>query len=266
MGQRPLTWQQVLCVLLIFAAIGFAALGFGANIEPSTRQVGYIGLATGAALFVVLLLWHLRSTRRPDIEPDVLATIVPPSGIIDFGKAHVASRIHQFGSMLWIEVCVQNLYSGAGKMNLVFEPQGLLRRFALDCEIPGASVIRAGAVLPLPSVTRPQQLKIDLAGTFVATGRRIRFGRRAYISKKADPVLSAMLLLVGHLHFRFGGGTCLRCEIAPAEASAPSPPPTDNWQLQLLWQPGEPLDTAEISRRMEPVELSRQGEINEAGS
>jgi hypothetical protein len=239
MGNKPLTWQQVICVLLVFAILAFAILGFGANIEKNVRQIGYIGLTASTLLCLAMLWWHVKSVTRPDVHPDFLATTFDPRELRQVGDAHLVIRGMQVGANLHFELFVQNVKDGVGMFWMFFEPSSVLRNFHVALEVPGAGVARAVGTIPLPPIARESQLKIYIHGKFDAPGNRIRFARRNAIVKKVSTGMTVGLLMLGHIHT--GGGTIMRIPIAPVPPNLP-PPLAAGWNAEVLWEAGDNPD------------------------
>ena len=58
MGNKPLTWQQVLIVLLCLPLLAGLVMAFGGNIEPEGRRIGGYILAVTIPLIAALVVWR----------------------------------------------------------------------------------------------------------------------------------------------------------------------------------------------------------------
>jgi len=261
-GHKPLTWQQALAVVLAFAALIFAGLAYGGNIEPPVRRVGRIGLWSITAAIILLLGWHNRRSKRPDLMPDVLASVYGPDGLLQLGDVHVAVRSVQSGPWLVLRLVLQNLRDGLGFLELRLQARGTGALLAgggggellaggvptLSCDLPGGAVVEASVVLPLRPPAAPANVTLFVSGKFHGAGRRVRFGRRHAVTERVKPAMTLAMLAVGHLHA--GGGTYVQLPVRPTHQPPPYPPPAQEpgvWQCTTVWSPQQPASPDEVT-------------------
>ena len=269
--RQPLTWQQALCVVLLLAALPFAGFGFGAGAEGTSRTVGRYGLAACAGLFIVLLAWHFRKTRRPDLAPDILVAVFGPDSILQLGDVHIAAAAWQDGPWLVVRAVLQNLRDGLGFLELRFEPRSGgnalgARLPRLSCEVDGSGVVDATVVVSVRPLAAPTQLKAFISGKFRGAGRRVRFGRRMAVTERVKPVTTAAMLALGHVHY--GGGTVLSLTLT----TPPVPPPlllpeaVGRWHVAPLWSPQEPATPEEVAARLQTSVAALDAIVGEPGA
>jgi hypothetical protein len=253
--RQPLTWQQALCVVLVPALLIFGGMAFADNEDGKSRTVGRYGFAASAGLFIVLLAWHFRKTRRPDLAPDILAAVFGPDLILQLGDVHIAAAAWQDGPWLVVRAVLQNLRDGLGFLELRFEPRGggdalAARLPRLSCEVEGSGVVDATVVVPIRPLAAPSQLKAFIVGKFRGAGRRVRFGRRMAVTERVKPVTTAAMLALGHVHY--GGGTYLSLTLTPPPVPAPLllPEAVGTWHVAPLWSPQEPATPEEVAARL----------------
>jgi hypothetical protein len=246
-GKKPLTWQQVLIVLLCIVLFVGLILAFGANIDPPQRRTGGYILAVTITLIVALAVWHVRANNRPDIQPDILAQIVDKRAILQAGSgAHVWLSTTQEQGVLIILCLFQNLIDAETHVEIDLQPDqgGKFVGFVpvLSAILNPSQVGRASICVPLRPVDQPSTLRFVIRATSRAQkGERVRFARRTAVTKRVSPALTGALLLAGHYHG--GGGTFLNVALQPFSPTAPLPRPAPReWELASLWNVGEPAD------------------------
>jgi len=156
MRNRPLSWQQIVAVVLLVLAVFL--------VEPRvSRQVDLGRIASfTAVIFAVsaglLLVWDWRSRR--DTLIDVLALIFDRELIDSIGDGHMTLVGRQVGRGARLFVFVQNARGGAGGTHVFVRESGL--------PLPGLAVLlRPAEVLvasiDLPAAVHAQVLHIDFA-------------------------------------------------------------------------------------------------------
>lgn len=237
---KPLTWQQVVIVLLVIAALGFAVCAWGGNIDPPTRVVGRYGFVATLAVMTALIGWHVARSRLADVYPDLLSAIVPPQSIFQIGQCH----FHLFAEPLadgnaQLTLLVQNLLGGEGNFEL------RLHSNANDVSVPGvgfavppAALVRCQIVVVPVRSDHAWTARLQVDAKFRGKGKAIRFGRRRAVSKPVSPGVTALALLGGHLHT--GGGTFLNVPIPPRDPLEPAGASSEDsedaqWEFDVIW-------------------------------
>lgn len=155
MGNRPLSGQQIIAiVLLVLAAVLFQPGPAGHADSGRIAPFAAIVLAVSAGL---MLVWDWRSRR--DIFIDVLALLFD-RGLIDaIGDGHMTLVGRQVGRGARLFVFVQNPRGGAGEA-LVFVRESGLALPGLALPLGPAEVVVAS--IDLPAAAHHQVLHIDL--------------------------------------------------------------------------------------------------------
>jgi hypothetical protein len=258
-GGKPLTWQQVLAILVFIACFAFVVMAFGqgADLDP-VRGIGRYGIAVCAPVFVALLVWHWRATHRPDLEPDVLAQLVPPLSQMQVGRAHLFVSGQQDGRGVHLLVLVQNLCDGDGELRLNLRPKtsrggGRLIVPELRCQVPGTALLAARILVGVGPMDRPRTVQAYVDASFSSSGRQVRFGRRSAVTQRVSPALTAGLLLTGAVVA--GGGTLLTLQLQPLpsqpDAADAAPQPEQYaWDAQVLWSPQRRAPVEQIAAEL----------------
>lgn len=235
MGDKPLSWQQVLVVLLFLVAGGGALITFAVGVSDSGR-ISAASVAVIAILAIGLLwFWHVKANKRPDLEPDVLATIVDPRDIYQVGTAHFAVVGNPDGR---VSVFVQNLYDTRTAFRLQLLPtkgRDLLSADipSLDVSVPPSSVVEYAMALPLKAVTAHSSVRMAIEATARADGgRRVRFAQRTAATRRVRKSATAAVALLGALYV--GGGTFLNVAFGPGATHAGRP---SVWSTRVVYQP-----------------------------
>jgi hypothetical protein len=236
MGDKPLTWQQVLIVLLGFVFAVASVMLFAPSVGDDVRHGAAAVAPTSAILIVLLYRWHVKANTRPDLEPDVLATLVDASDILQVGATHFAIVGNPDGRL---SVFVQNLYDSRTAFGLRLLPtkgRDLLVAVvpALDVSVPPSTVVEFTLALPLKTVSTPSWLKLAIEATARTDGgRKVRFARRTAATRRVRGITTAAVALIGAVYG--GGGTFLRVAVNPGAAPANRAP---IWSTRVVYQPG----------------------------
>jgi hypothetical protein len=248
-GGKPLTWQQTLAVLVCIPILAFAVMAFGQgdDLKP-VRNVGRIGLPICVAVFVLLMVSHVRSSRRPDLVPDVLSQVVPIDTIFQVGKSHLFITACQNGRVIVVRALIQNLCDGEGELRMFLRP-GSVGAPLLHCTIPGSSVVMAQTMVDPGPIAKPCKLRGYIEGSFRHTGQQVRFGRRTAVTKRVNTGVTVALMFAGHIHA--GGGTVLNVDVLPVPEemalSRDEQRSLNLWQVQSVWTIEDPTTPDEIA-------------------
>jgi hypothetical protein len=261
MGEKPLTWQQVVAVFILVAMGVAAVLAWGGNIEPEWRPRGVIAFWILLAIFLALLFSHYLKVNRSDLQPDMLADVFHERQILQLGPMHIWLIGLQSGGRLRLLALVQNTRGGDGDILLRFQPQrhrawklttGGAIFFSdvppLEAKLLPAAVIIATVDLALQPLPKPYDLRFFFSGGASARGETLRFARRRAITKPTSGWVTLLALIGGHIHG--GGGTYVSMPIAPFDPSqlAAGAPPM--WNVWTLWTPQQPMEGREIAEEV----------------
>jgi hypothetical protein len=261
-----LSWQQVMLGLLIFPLIGAVPLLFTQQ-RPSERMICVYVIA-GTAATAALLIWsELHRRRKPDLQPDVLASVVPAGEIVETGDVHFALKARPYRSAIQLELLVQNLYDAPRTFDLKAEvvapadakTAGLV---PIAVGVAGAGVSAARILIPLGPLRQRCDLAIAiLADTRGGGGRKVRFRRRQLMWK--PPAMWVKVATVGH-GGAIGGiiqglkgtpvytaATTLTVTVGPiAGATAAAPDLQPQIDTHPLWATGDSADERTLQARV----------------
>lgn len=241
-GRSP--GSRSLAILAGIAAGFFAifAFGQGRDLDPM-RPAMRIWFAIALAICLGATVWHFRRTRRADLVPDVLASLMPIESILEVGRCHLTIAARMSGSIVEIEGYAQNLNDGPGLLELTFidrSPRPPGRRLQippLTCKVPPAAVVRfTGRFLCYGPVGRLYQVYLE--GRYEARGRQVRFARRKVLSKRVSPAITAAALAAGTIYA--GGGFFLSFTVDTDVAGSPVLPDKPRWAATAFWLPPAP--------------------------
>ena len=240
MGERPLTWQQVIAVLGALGVFFFGLFVFAEGDDAEAfHRVAWIGLPISAAFLTVFTWLHLRRVRRPDLLPDVLAQMVPVDQILQLGLCHLYIAARPCGVGVEIGAFVQNMADGLGTLRLQFKPPFSLLGNSiiipeLECEVPPGAVINAHGRFAC-DIDRLRTRNFYLEGNFHSTGKQVRFARRTALTMRLNPIVSAGLVLLSHWHH--SGGTYIEISSDVDGGEDQVVGFDSQWTTTLIWSP-----------------------------
>ena len=251
MGQKYLTWQQVVAILCVPALLVGAGLAFGPNTSRGDRSAGWWIIIVALPTLLGVIASHRLTYHRRDLVPDILIQIVDPQRVLQLDDAHVWLGAAQAGPFLAVTVVVQNLRDGPGDLRLKLRPES--GRACLACGVPevpipleAAEVAAAVIAFPLCALDQPASIKFSVGGRCKTGGPRVRFARRAAVTTRVHPIFTILAALAGHIVH--GGGTFLEARLTPV----PSPPGDSKLRCSAatVWAPRDPVEPAVVVERL----------------
>jgi hypothetical protein len=251
-----LSWQQIALGLLIFPLLG-GVLGLFAAGRTSERMIGVYVLLGTAVAAALLIRSDRRAARRPDAQPDVLEGLVPADEIVETGDVHFALKAKPHGSVVVLELLVQNLFDAPRTFELQAELVSDADAAApplppIELGVPGAGLSAVRVTIPLAATGQRREVAIAVvADTRGEGGRRVRFARRLTMWKPPPGWVKVATAAhggaVGGLIHGFLKGsaahspaTTLTVTVGPA---APAPPDARvRVKSQPIWAPGDATD------------------------
>jgi hypothetical protein len=271
-ANRPLTWQQILAVvlgsivafMLILTVLAFAGLAFWRY-----RHVFPVVAAVLAAPVPLFVAWHYVVHHRADTEPDLLARLCDPEQVLHAGDAHLCVTGGVEGEALVVVVLVQNLFAAENEVRVTLGPEAgghLLRSplLPLRIDVGPAGVVAAQVRIPLRTPAGPEQVKLGISAWSRAgpaeTGpaRKVRFARRTALALPTDADV-----LIGALGRDVRRGLAVAravmarhatFQVEPRPRTAGRGKPCETWRVEALWSPGESLEVA--ARRLAALAAS----------
>lgn len=249
--EKPLTLPAATAVVLLFVGGVPAIMAFGGNIDPQTRQLGYVLFTVWCFVFVACIAWHFSLVRRQDVYPDILAELVSPEIIGQFGSTHLALLFQSHGGGLKVTALFQNLIDGPVTVHLELASVGPVKILAhrippLELELSSAAVVAASVVVP---TNQGGQLKMEISGKCkrVTRAPKIRFRlRRALLPGLSDGWRVAAFL--GGSILLGSGTTRLEVDVSPSEGVTPNQPPS--WSSNVVWSPERPRSLRDITQML----------------
>jgi hypothetical protein len=266
MGEKSLTWQQVVAVLCALAILCGALLALIPDSTRPVREIGWAAIAIFSALLVLLLIWHWRSVHRPDKLPDILGQLFQPGQLLQVGRAHFFIGAKQrAGFTHRVMVVVQNLRDGNGKFSLALRPGqlGLFRHPQVlskplppvECELPPGGLVLLQLDIPLEPIDKPTELNLRITPAASARGQDVRFARRAAVQQPTSIWVGLLAALAGHSHFSDGTYLTLNCQ--PAERlplTHPGSAPSElQWTATTIWTPQDPPSVEQVTATINRV-------------
>lgn len=245
MGNKALTWQQILAVFSgIFVIIGLG-ITFGADIPDKGRPIGAWILALSIPTLLGSIAHHATSYWRSDLEPDLLAKMFDPRRIYQVGDAHFWLEIHFIQDYLLISLVAQNIRDADGDflLNLeVTEGQGILmmQQFSFGMHLGASELVAFVAPLPLGMRPQAQKIRFQLRGRCRIGGTKVRFARRVAVTQPVSPALTVLALLGGHIVH--GGGTFVEMLVPAGMPAAPADESARALEQQTIWSKGDSAD------------------------
>lgn len=235
-----LTWQQIVAIVAGAPAIILGILAFapGEDIDPS-RNTFRVLFAVNVLICIGAAIWHVRRAHRADLQPDILAQMVPVSSILELGRCHLYLLFRTAGNVVEIKGYCQNLNDGRGKLHLGFVDRSSarsdrLRIPALVCDLPPAAVVQVEGRFACGGPAG-RVYSVSLEGRFQSSGRQVRFARRRVMSKRVSPFITAAALLGGTLYD--GGGTFLSFTVTSDFEAALTDDGDGHWRVTPTWLP-----------------------------
>ena len=152
---KPVTLQQVLCLLLVFVIAIFFALAYSSKTDQSLKELYRVIFWVCVVLFCLSLFWHFKAhSSKRNIYPDILGAIVPPKEIYETGDVHLSFQPFQQNNYIVILAIIQNNCSSLTNFALAteIESASIANEYNVPnfkCSIPNSSVIKAQIHLPL---------------------------------------------------------------------------------------------------------------------
>jgi hypothetical protein len=268
MGDKPLTWQQVVIVLLCLPLLAGIPMMFVP--ERGAREIGMVILLFDVPLIAFMYWWHRTVHNRPDVEPDVLAQVCNPKGLLHVGDAHLYVGGGLTGDSLLLTVLAQNLFDAENDVDVALRVDKGSQFLGgsvptLTLRLPPSAVAGARLAVPVRRGKKRGEVKLAiLAASKARGGNKVRFARRTALSKKVNPGLTVALAVTGT--FYGGGGTFLTVQIppgAPEELAdlrgvGGAAPAGLRWEGDAVWVPGDPLEAVpeRVQRLLLPPSLA----------
>lgn len=234
-----LTWQQTVAIIAGIPMAVFGMLLFAPDLAKNRPTLGIL-FAISFLICAGFTGWHWYRTHRADLQPDVLARMVPAHCILELGRCHFYVAAGTSGSVVEIGGYIQNLNDGLGGIQLHFVERGSPRdnRLVLPplvCDIPASGVVQFwGRFMCAGAAARTY--KVSIEGFFRGSGRQVRFARRRVLSRSVDPSMTALALFAGAIYV--GGGTFLSFTTQGSGAPAPALGPGEGqWGARAIWLP-----------------------------
>lgn len=252
MGSKPLTWQQGCAFLCSIVALVGAFLAFGADIEDALRNIGIWILLISVPSFIGLLTMHFIAHHRRDLEPDVLAQLVPPATIMQLGDSHFWLDAAQASDRLVLRLLIQNIRDGEGEMRLTLKAKSGrdilgIADANMRVTLTGASLNALLIPIPLSPRTSHRVIEFQVSGSCKSTGTKVRFARRTAVTKPTSPVFTALALLGGQIVY--GGGTFLKLNVSPGTRQVAINEAATSIAQLVISEPQDPVDSATVAER-----------------
>lgn len=235
-----LTWQQIVAIIAGVPSIILGILAFapGEDVDPSRNAIRVL-FAVSVLICVGATIWHVRRAYRADLQPDILAQMVPASSILELGRCHLYLIFRTAGNVVEIKGYCQNLNDGPGKLDLAFVDRSSARSDRLGipslvCDLPPAAVVQVEGRFACGGPAG-RVYRVSLEGRFQSSGRQVRFARRRVMSKRVSPFMTAAALLGGTIYD--GGGTFLSFTVQGDFATVLTDGGDSQWRITPTWLP-----------------------------
>lgn len=249
-------------IALIFLIVGTLVL-LATALGPMPSDGRWLMMSVGILMWLVAVLaWCRPSTQpKPDLLPDMLATIVPKAHILQGGRAHFFITGFELDAAARILVLAQNQFDEAGTIEFRAAP---VHRMGIDATIPvlnvrieGGALIAATLDLPVSRTSADCAVNLDIYAFGTADGKQVRFGGGAHLREATSPAMQVTSLVVGVLSPISPGitGGSRLCIPISAGASETALPPMGAWQVASLWTPWNRRSTAEIVKMLREREV-----------
>lgn len=178
---KPITFQQVLSLILGFVIFIFGALAYSPKTDPGFKDVYRQIFWLSLLLFCLSIFWHFRvHSHRRNLYPDILGAILPSKRIFAAGDVHLSFQPFQEKNYLVLLVLVQNNFASATNFTFVAKFQPPIKDYKipkLECSIQKSSVIMAQIYVPLSNGGDIINFQIKAHGK-ASDRTKTRFNRR----------------------------------------------------------------------------------------
>jgi hypothetical protein len=255
-----LSWQQIMLGLLLFPLLGGGLILYF-SVRHSDWMIGLWVVVGSVAMVVLLIGLDIRSRRKPDLQPDLLASLVPSREIVQTGDAHFALKARQQGRAILLELLVQNVFDAPRAFDLstqVVRGSDILAQAPpVRLELAGAGLSGARVSMPLGALDRPSDVAIVVsADTRGSGGRKVRFRRRSLMWKPPaawmNVATAAQGGAIGGAISGFSKGsvrssphTTLTLTVQP-DGTAPPADAQARVDTRPMWAPGEAADVPKL--------------------